>query len=246
MLSTASNEGAGADKTITGTLNNPVMYCGAWDRRTDVMSSGDLDISVSRADDGPEWGGSLPDERESAVRAAVSLGGRCGAIVCACGVPIRRTPTTWWPRRSSWRGDGSTTCPRILDRGSWASLGTSLANRRRSVRRLLSLSDRLARDAEAGRSASADDGTAATDLRLAVLAALDRLPDKEQEAIRLLAWDRLSAADAATVLGCTRATLAVRVHRARRRLATLLEPERDAPTVGSDPSGHPVRIVEER
>ena len=46
MLSTSSNEGAGADKTITGTLNNPVMYCGAWDRRTDVMSSGDPDISV--------------------------------------------------------------------------------------------------------------------------------------------------------------------------------------------------------
>jgi RNA polymerase sigma-70 factor (ECF subfamily) len=119
-----------------------------------------------------------------------------------------------------------------------------LSNRRRSVRRLVSLSDRLAQGA--GRSASPDDGTAATDLRLAVLAALDCLPDKEQEAMRLMAWDRLSAADAATVLGCTRATLAVRVHRARRRLATLLERDRDAPTVESDPSGHPVRIVEER
>ena len=119
-----------------------------------------------------------------------------------------------------------------------------IANRRRSVQRLASLSDRLAQGA--GRSASPDDGTAATDLRLAVLAALDCLPDKEQEAMRLMAWDRLSAADAATVLGCTRATLAVRVHRARRRLATLLEPERDAPTVESDPAGHPVRIVEER
>ena len=107
-----------------------------------------------------------------------------------------------------------------------------LANRRRSVQRLTSLSDRL--EQGAGRSASPDDGTAATDLRLAVLAALDRLPDKEQEAMRLLAWDRLSAADAATVLGCTRATLAVRVHRARRRLATLLEPDRDAPSVGSE------------
>jgi len=118
-----------------------------------------------------------------------------------------------------------------------------LANRRRSVRRLVSLSDRLAQGT--GRSAS-PDGTAATDLKLAVIAALERLPEKEQEAMRLIAWDRLSPADAATVLGCTRATLAVRVHRARRRLATLLDPDRDAPTVESDPSGHPVRIVEER
>lgn len=121
-----------------------------------------------------------------------------------------------------------------------------LANRRRSNRRVVSLSDRLAQGADAGRSASADDGTGATDLRLAVLAALERLPDREREAMRLLAWDRLSAADAATVLGCTRATLAVRLHRARRRLAALLEAERDALTGESDPSGHPVRIVEER
>ena len=119
-----------------------------------------------------------------------------------------------------------------------------VTNRRRSDRRLVSLSDRLAQVAV--RNASADDGTAATDLRLAVLAALDRLPDKEREAIRLLAWDRLSSADAAIVLGCTRAALSVRVHRARRRLAQLLEPERDAPTEEPDPSGHPVRVVEER
>lgn len=132
------------------------------------------------------------------------------------------------------------------DPGPWL-LGVArrvVANRRRSDRRLVSLSDRLAQGA--GRNASEDDVTPATDLRLAVLAALDRLPDKEREAMRLLAWDRLSAADAATVLGCTRATLAVRVHRARRRLVTLLEPERDAPTGQTKPSKHPVRIVEER
>jgi RNA polymerase sigma-70 factor (ECF subfamily) len=118
-----------------------------------------------------------------------------------------------------------------------------LANRRRSDRRQVSLSDRLARGA--GRTESADDGMTAIDLRLMVLAALDRLPEKEQEAMRLIAWDRLSAADAATALGCTRATLAVRVHRARRRLGTLLDPEREA-TTESAPSGPPIRIVEER
>jgi len=121
-----------------------------------------------------------------------------------------------------------------------------LANRARSDRRTVSLSDRLAQGADIDRSASEDDGTAATDLRLALLAALDRLPSKEREVIRLLAWDRLTAADAATVLGCTRATLAVRVHRARRRLAPLLEPEGHAPRGQTKPSQHPVRIVEER
>src|SRR6478672_7608960 len=46
-----------------------------------------------------------------------------------------------------------------------------LANRRRSVGRLVSLSDRLA---QGTRRSASPDGTAATDLRLAVIAALDR------------------------------------------------------------------------
>src|SRR6478672_3188813 len=44
-----------------------------------------------------------------------------------------------------------------------------VANRRRSNRRVVSLTERLALGTGAGRSLGADDGTAATDLRLAVL-----------------------------------------------------------------------------
>ncbi len=120
-----------------------------------------------------------------------------------------------------------------------------LANRRRADRRVASLSARLEQGA-AGRGADSDDATGGTELRLTVLAALERLPDKEQEAMRLLAWDRLSLADAATVLGCSRATLAVRAHRARRKLGGLLEPERDAEGPEANPSGPAARIVVER
>ncbi len=52
----------------------------------------------------------------------------------------------------------------------------------------------------------------------AVRGALAALPDTDQEILRLIGWEDLSLADAATVLGCTRAAAAVRLHRARRRL----------------------------
>lgn len=59
--------------------------------------------------------------------------------------------------------------------------------------------------------------------RLAVLTALDELPDHDREALILTVWDGLSSREAARHLGCSTATFAVRLHRARRRLATALE-----------------------
>ena len=56
----------------------------------------------------------------------------------------------------------------------------------------------------------------------AVLAALAALTPSERDAITLIAWDGLSAEEAAIVLGCSRAAFYVRVHRARRRLAAAL------------------------
>jgi RNA polymerase sigma-70 factor (ECF subfamily) len=55
-----------------------------------------------------------------------------------------------------------------------------------------------------------------------VLAALARLRPDEQELLRLTEWERLSPAEAATVLGCSPGTLRVRLHRARRHLADAL------------------------
>ncbi|MET8305280.1 sigma factor-like helix-turn-helix DNA-binding protein [Micromonospora sp. NPDC005173] len=44
------------------------------------------------------------------------------------------------------------------------------------------------------------------------------LSDLDQEILRLIGWEELTVSEAAQVLGCARATVAVRLHRARRRL----------------------------
>jgi RNA polymerase sigma-70 factor (ECF subfamily) len=61
----------------------------------------------------------------------------------------------------------------------------------------------------------------------AVLRALASLSARDREALRLVAWEDLSLADAAKVAGTTRVAFAVRVSRARKRLAAALE--EDAP-----------------
>lgn len=63
--------------------------------------------------------------------------------------------------------------------------------------------------------------------RQVVLAAFSRLPPPDQEVLRLIAWDGLTFEEAAQVVGCSRALLAVRLHRARRRLRVHLATEED-------------------
>ena len=55
-----------------------------------------------------------------------------------------------------------------------------------------------------------------------LLAGLAQLSEADREVILLVAWEELDPASAAVVLGCSRAAFAVRLHRARRRLATVL------------------------
>ncbi len=52
--------------------------------------------------------------------------------------------------------------------------------------------------------------------------ALAHLKDRDRELLTLVAWDGLTAAEAARVVGCSPATARVRLHRSRRRLAALL------------------------
>jgi RNA polymerase sigma-70 factor, ECF subfamily len=66
--------------------------------------------------------------------------------------------------------------------------------------------------------------------RAAVLAALSRLSEDDRELLTLLAWHGLSAGEAARVVGCTPATFAVRLHRARKRLERAMAPADDTPT----------------
>ncbi|MEG3614762.1 sigma-70 family RNA polymerase sigma factor [Isoptericola haloaureus] len=59
--------------------------------------------------------------------------------------------------------------------------------------------------------------------RDALLRGLAALTEREREALLLVAWDGLSPAQAADVADCTTATLHVRLHRARRRLAAVVD-----------------------
>jgi RNA polymerase sigma-70 factor, ECF subfamily len=62
-----------------------------------------------------------------------------------------------------------------------------------------------------------------------VLAAFSMLGERDRDVLRLVAWDGLEAAEAADVLGVSRFAFAVRLHRARRRLERVLEPESPSP-----------------
>jgi RNA polymerase sigma-70 factor (ECF subfamily) len=90
-----------------------------------------------------------------------------------------------------------------------------LANQRRSDGRQVALRARLGSS-----QPNVTDQDAPSDHT--VLAALAALTPAERDAITLVAWDGLSAEEAATVLGCSRAAFYVRVHRARHRLVATL------------------------
>jgi RNA polymerase sigma factor (sigma-70 family) len=94
-----------------------------------------------------------------------------------------------------------------------------LANQRRSANRGAALVERAA----AASSPAASDPHDRVGEAEAVRQALASLPERDREALMLVAWHGLSGARAARAAGCSRAAFGVRLHRARRRLAALLE-----------------------
>jgi RNA polymerase sigma-70 factor (ECF subfamily) len=66
---------------------------------------------------------------------------------------------------------------------------------------------------------TAPDPASSVPERSAIVAALGRLGEGQREVLRLAAWEGLDARRAAAVLGCSRSAYALRLHRARRRLA---------------------------
>src|SRR6202041_3268015 len=52
---------------------------------------------------------------------------------------------------------------------------------------------------------------------------LRQVPPAEREALMLVAWEQLSYAEAAQVLGCTPNAIGIRVHRARTRVREAFE-----------------------
>jgi RNA polymerase sigma-70 factor, ECF subfamily len=91
-----------------------------------------------------------------------------------------------------------------------------LATQRRASERRERLSNRLARNLVA---TSPDDQVGE-----ALVAALNALADRDREVLLLIAWEGLTAREAAAVVGVSPAAVYVRLHRARRRLRAALVP----------------------
>ncbi len=109
-----------------------------------------------------------------------------------------------------------------------------LANERRRVQRSASLSTRLhAVRPTAGAAGDHSEHVAESER---VAAAMLRLPPRDQEVLRLIAWEDLDIRGAATALGCSPTAARVRLHRARRRLARLLDRAGDHASSPAAPS----------
>lgn len=100
-----------------------------------------------------------------------------------------------------------------------------IANQARGDRRRSRLVVRAAGEPSLGARDPAD----VVSERDAVLTAIGKLAERDREVLRLAAWEGLDARRAASALGCTRGAFAVRLHRARRRLARELAVSDDAP-----------------
>lgn len=94
----------------------------------------------------------------------------------------------------------------------------TLANQRRSAQRRAALSARLERDAPVPAATESSDDE--------LLHAIATLPRRDREVLLLIAWEGLSHAEVATVLGIARPAVAARLHRARRRLTNALTAQR--------------------
>jgi RNA polymerase sigma-70 factor, ECF subfamily len=94
-----------------------------------------------------------------------------------------------------------------------------LANSDRSRRRTQRLTDRLSHQ---NPDMQQPDLAVAVTERERLAQALARLSEADQEALRLIGWEELDLAAAAIAMGCSRSVMAVRLHRARRRLEQIL------------------------
>lgn len=116
----------------------------------------------------------------------------------------------------------------------------TLATHRRLEQRQSSLLRRLeAQDALRARVATdlVDD-----DCTLRVAAAVARLSKRDQELLRLVVWDGLSTKQAGVVVGVSHVASRVRLHRARRKLAALLDQDEER---DQSPQAGPFEVTEE-
>lgn len=96
-----------------------------------------------------------------------------------------------------------------------------LANQRRAQHRRDELSTRLSLVSQDPGRLGPETGD---DVR-SVLATVARLDPKDREILLLAAWEGLSHAEIAVVLGCSENASAIRLHRARQRLQRIFAKE---------------------
>lgn len=99
-----------------------------------------------------------------------------------------------------------------------------IGNLRRAAQRRDALRERLRGSTPVGQDADPAEEVDATN---DILSAMQMLPAAEREALMLIAWEDLDTRSAASVVGCSPGTLAVRVHRGRRRLKRILAGDGD-------------------
>jgi len=105
-----------------------------------------------------------------------------------------------------------------------------IANLHRSERRRTRLGGRLAESLRTEIAThSAPRGEAA-----AVLRAMAGLSDEDRELLLLVSWEGLAPSEAAKVIGVSSLAARSRLHRARRRLRTLMEGSKPAPNQSSE------------
>ena len=94
----------------------------------------------------------------------------------------------------------------------------TLANSRRSWRRRIQLTSRLASEYDQPSATESDPGERIEEASL-MRTALRSLNGSDREALMLVAWEGLDNGGAAAALGVSPQAFAVRLHRARRRLS---------------------------
>ncbi|MBN8881614.1 MAG: sigma-70 family RNA polymerase sigma factor [Salana multivorans] len=118
----------------------------------------------------------------------------------------------------------------------------TIRNQSRSQYRRRLLESELGRIAEvAGGTAPGAEAVALE--RQTLLRGLATLAPKEREALLLVTWDGLTTAEAADVAGCSTSAFAMRLQRARRRLAAAVDDEGDGATAPGVPAVGTTRVA---
>jgi RNA polymerase sigma-70 factor (ECF subfamily) len=116
-----------------------------------------------------------------------------------------------------------------------------LANERRGGRRRAALVDVL----KATGYRHHETEVPYTDRLQTLAEAILRLSETDRELLRLVAWDGLTAGEAAAALGISHAAVRVRLHRARRRLARELGQQSLPQTTLASGSGEHLKVRQE-